>query len=191
MSSQKKNVVHGQHLTYIYKNIFYLYLWPTGGWFINWRFATIVSCTCLPLTCYLDLIWVRELGRFKKKKKSRFWSADLWEIWIIGRSVPFQAVWQAQFSRFYVSMSRSYLKLFSSQVFSNISLQHLPRWLRKHQKQIKAVVIFPVHHTINASGICLAFNIKRKPAAIITIDICYQYVELLTHLPVMSKHLKV
>lgn len=53
--------------TCIYKNMFYLYLLAIGGWFIDWLFATIVSCICLQLTFYVGFIWVKEL-EIKKKK---------------------------------------------------------------------------------------------------------------------------
>lgn len=73
---KKMNVVHGQHWTCIYKNMFYLCLLTIGVWFIDWLFATIVSCICLQLTFYIGFIWVKELEI--KKKKSRFWS------WFVG-----------------------------------------------------------------------------------------------------------
>lgn len=157
---------------YIYKNMFYLYLLTTGGWFIDGLFAAIVLCIHLQLTFNLGFIWVREFRRLNNNNK-RFWSV---KCWLVGNldyrktsSIPGSVT--GTIFTFLCLNVKDLFKIFIHKYFPASLSNTCPGWLTKQRKQIKAMVIFPVLHTIHVSGICLVFNIKRKPATIITVDI--------------------
>lgn len=165
---------------YIYKNVFYLYLLMTEDWFIGGLLSAIV------FYIHLNSPSRENLRRLKQQQRERIWKiktttttttdSEVCKVLTARQSGLQEDQFHSRICdrhNFHVFMSQQgpIYNCFIHKCFPTPLSNTCPGWLKKSQKQIKAVVIFPVLHTIHASGICLVFNIKRKPATIITVDI--------------------